>query len=271
MRVYVIAEIGINHNGDLDLAKRLIDAARDAGADAVKFQKRSVEQVYTLEELARPRESPFGTTNGELKWGLEFESSGYDSINAYCYKLGMAWSASAWDHESVDFLARYHPPWLKIPSACLTDLSLLMAYRETDLPVILSTGMSTWREIDQAVLMLDRLTLLHCTSTYPSALSELNLSCIQSLRDRYGLPVGFSSHAVSPWPAVYATCFGATVIEAHLTLDRTMWGSDQAASLEPAAFKKMVQEIRDLEVMRGDGEKVVYASELPIKAKLRRV
>jgi N-acetylneuraminate synthase len=178
----------------------------------------------------------------------------------------------------VAAVAAFSPPWLKIPSALITNRALLAAYRNTGLPLLVSTGMSTWEEIDDAMEVLTdvgpertrELTLMMCTSTYPAPLAEMNLSCIPVMAERYGLPVGFSSHAVSPWPAVYATCFGATVIEAHLTLSRASWGSDQAASLEPAAFKKMVQEIRDIEIMRGDGQKVCYASEEPIKAKLRR-
>lgn len=275
-RVYVIAELGINHNGSVDQAKALMDAAKQASADAVKFQKRTVEVVYTPEELARPRDSPFGTTNGDLKRGLEFGPAEYDEIFAYATHLGLACSASCWDAASVDMIAAYQPPWLKVPSACLTDHALLRAYARTGLPLYVSTGMSTEAEIDHAVAVLRQegcpdVTLLHCTSTYPTALDELNLAYLPVLRERTGYPVGFSSHAVSPWPCVYAAVLGATVIEAHLTLDRTLWGSDQAASLEPAAFGKMVQEIQDLERILGDGVKRVYASEEPIKAKLRRV
>lgn len=271
--VYVIAEIGINHNGSLETAKRLIDAAKAAGADAVKFQKRTVEVVYSAEELARPRESVFGTTNGDLKRGLELSFDQYGEIDAYCRAVGIAWSGSAWDVASVHFLAAFGVPWLKVPSALVTDQAVLRAYRNTGLPVYCSTGMSTWEEIDAAVETLgrDRLTLVHCHAAYPSPLEELNLACLASLRDRYGLPVGYSSHTVSPWPCLMAVCAGAVVVEAHLTVDRALWGSDHAASLEPAAFGKLVEEIRTYERAWGDGIKRVWPSEEAAKAKLRKV
>ncbi len=275
MSIYVIAEIGINHNGSVDHAIQLIDNAKEAGVDAVKFQKRTIEAVYTQEELDKPRESPFGTTNGALKRGLEFDSDDYRQIDVACRAQGLAWSASCWDVESIRFITKFQPPWLKIPSALITNRALLRAYGETGIPLMLSTGMSTWEEIDQAYADLKiegcgPLTLLHCHSSYPSPLDELNLACIRSFQERYGLPVGYSSHSVSPWPCLMAAVYGAEVIEFHLTLDRTLWGSDQAASLEPAAAKKLVQEIRTWEICKGDGEKRVYASEEPVKAKLRR-
>jgi N-acetylneuraminate synthase len=287
MAVYVIAEIGINHNGSLETATRLIDAAKEAGCDAVKFQKRTIDAVYTREELDKPRESVFGSTNGDLKRGLEFGSREYDQLAANCHETGLDWSASCWDSESVGFIAAYRPPFLKIPSALITNRELLQAYRMTGIPLLLSTGMSTWEEIDVAVQALGypvrrldggidyvnrevSLTLLHCHSSYPSPLDEINLACIQSLKARYGLPVGYSSHTVSPWPCLMAAVYGAEVIEFHLTLSRAMWGSDQSASLEPAAAKKLVEEIRTWERCKGDGEKRVYPSEEPVKAKLRR-
>lgn len=288
IRTYIIAEGGINANGSLDTALKLIDAAKEAGCDAIKWQKRTVDVVYTPEELAKPRESVFGATNGDLKRGLEFDQADYSEIDRHCQQVGMDWSASCWDSASVEFIASYQPPWLKIPSALITNLALLAAYRETGLPLIMSTGMSTWEEIDAAVECLGgdwlkfhrkngywsddvpALTLLHTHSSYPSPLEEINLACIRSFQDRYGLPVGYSSHTVSPWPCLMAAVYGAEVIEAHLTLDRTMWGTDQAASLEPVAFQKLVQEIRQWEVCKGDGVKRVYPSEEPIKAKLRR-
>ncbi len=273
-RVYVICELGINHNGSLDLAKQLIDAAKEAGADAVKFQKRTIEAVYTAEELAQPRESPFGTTNGDLKRGLEFDASQYADLDRYCRRVGLPWSASAWDVESVSFLASFGVPWLKIPSALITNLALLDAYAATGLPLYLSTGMSTHEEVVSAMQYLhartsNRVLPLACTSTYPCPPSELNLLYIRTLRHLYGA-AGFSSHCVSPWPVLGAVALGASVIEAHLTLDRTSFGSDQAASLEPKAFQKLVEEIRTLEVALGDGQKKVYLSEEPVKAKLRR-
>ena len=276
MSIYIIAEIGINHNGLLDTAREMIRVAKACGVDAVKLQKRTVEAVYTAEELAKPRESVFGHTNGDLKRGLEFGQAEYEKIFTECKRLGLECSASCWDAASVTFMTQFAPPWLKVPSALLTNQPLLFAYAKTGIPVLLSTGMSTWDEIDAAVDQLKfrcfppTLTLLHCHSSYPSPLDELNLACIRSLQERYGLPVGYSSHSVSPWPCLMAAVYGAEVIEAHLTLSRASWGSDQAASLEPAAFKKMVEEIRTWEIAKGDGVKRVYDSELPVRAKLRR-
>jgi N-acetylneuraminate synthase len=281
MSTYIIAEIGINHNGSLDLAKRLIDAAKDAGANAVKFQKRTIEAVYTPAELEAPRHSPFGTTNGALKRALEFDYRQYQELSDYSRKAGLDMSASCWDKDSVAVVASLAPPWLKIPSALITNMALLDAYAKTDIPLIMSTGMSTWEEIDAAVDRIDctrigylgtgELTLLHCHSSYPSPLEEVNLACINSFKERYpGVKVGYSSHTVSPWPCLMAVVYGAEVVEAHLTLDRTSFGTDQAASLEPGAFKKLVEEIRTWERCKGDGIKRVYPSEEPIKAKLRR-
>lgn len=272
MSVYVIAEIGINHNGSLDQAKRLIDAAKQAGADAVKFQKRTVSAVYTAAELAKPRESVFGSTNGDLKRGLEFSSEQYRALDAYCRQVGIEWSASCWDVGSVRTIADFGPPWLKIPSALLTHTTLLEAYRDTGMPLLLSTGMSTEAEVDTAVQTLHdvKLVLLHCCASYPSPIDDLNLSAILTMQQRYGLPVGYSSHSVSPWPCLMAACLGATILEAHLTLDRTLWGSDQAASLEPHAFAKLVEEVRTWEIARGDGIKRLMPSEVAVKEKLRR-
>lgn len=273
--VYVIAELGINHQGSLDVAKRLIDAAKVCGADAVKFQKRTVETVYSAEELAKPRESVFGSTNGDLKRGLEFSFDQYTEIDRYCASVGIAWSASAWDVASVHFLAAFGAPWLKVPSALVTDHEVLRACVNTGIPIWMSTGMSTWEEIDAAVQVCAPAVLLHCHAAYPSPLDELNLACIRSFQDRYsndGPPtIGYSSHTVSPWPCLMAVCLGAEVVEAHLTLDRAMWGSDQSASLEPAAFGKLVEEIRTYERAKGDGVKRVWPSEEVAKAKLRKV
>lgn len=269
-RTYIIAEIGINHGGSLETALALVGAAYEAGADAVKFQKRTLEVVYTAEELARPRESVYGSTNGDLKRGLEFGRREYDRIAARCRELGVAWSASAWDEASVGFVMGYGVPWLKVPSPLITDMALLGVYRAAGTPVMMSTGMSTGEEVEAAMGVLgEGCVPLACTSTYPCPPEELNLRYIQTLRGRYGR-VGFSSHCTSPWPAVSAVALGATVLEAHLTLDRAMWGSDQASSLEPKAFGKMVEEIRTLEVALGTGEKEVFASERPIRDKLRK-
>lgn len=273
MAVYVIAEIGINHGGSLETAYNLIKAAKEAGADAVKFQKRTIEAVYTEAELAQPRDSPFGSTNGDLKRALELGGDSFDTIDAYCRTKDIAWSASCWDTGSVDFIQAYQPPFLKIPSALITNKKLLDAYAKTGIPLYLSTGMSTAEEVEQAMGRLlfhgCDVTPLACTSTYPCPTSELNLLYIRTLIGLYG-KAGFSSHCVSPWPVLGAVALGACVVEAHITLDRTSFGTDQSASLEPKAFAKMVEEIRTLEEALGSGEKVVYASEEPIKRKLRR-
>lgn len=279
--IYIICEAGINHNGSIDTAKALIDAAKDCGADAIKWQKRNIDLVYTPEELAKPRDSVFGGTNGDLKRGLEFNQDEFEALFTYAKECGLDCSASCWDVDSVACIAHFSPPWLKIPSALITDLALLQAYKQTGLPIFMSTGMSSWEEIDAAVnifaidyrkiLYAPGLTLLHAHSSYPSPLEEINLACIRSFQERYGLPVGYSSHTVSPWPCLMAAVYGAEVIEFHLTLNRSSWGSDQAASLEPAAAKKLIQEIRQWEVCKGDGDKHVYASEEPVKAKLRKV
>jgi N-acetylneuraminate synthase len=269
---FIIAEIGINHNGSVGQAKKLIDIALESGADAVKFQKRTLDVVYTSEELSVPRESVFGATNRDLKQGLEFGFDEYSEINDYCQKQGIMWTASCWDEQSVDFIAQFNPPFFKIASASLTDDNLLSYHRNYDAPVFLSTGMSTLEEIDHAVEILGRenLAILHCTSTYPCALNELNLATIPSLSKRYGIPVGYSGHEVVFIPSYSAALMGACIIERHLTLDRAMWGSDQAASLEPAAFAKLVKYIRAVPEMLGDGRKVVYESEIPVRTKLRR-
>ncbi|MBI4436401.1 MAG: N-acetylneuraminate synthase family protein [Candidatus Omnitrophica bacterium] len=270
--IFIVAEIGINHNGDLRLAKALIDASKEAGADAVKFQKRTVEVVYTPEELARPRENPFGFTNGDLKRGLEFDEKEYAEIDRYCKEKGILWFASCWDEGSVDFIESFDVPCYKIASASLTNHALLRYHRRKGKPVILSTGMSTMEEICQAVDVLgpEDLVLLHCTSTYPSTPEELNLRMIQTLKEKFDCPVGYSGHEVGLATTLSAATLGACVIERHITLDRSMWGSDQAASVEPQGFKHLVKDIRLIESALGDGIKRVYESELPVLTKLRR-
>jgi N-acetylneuraminate synthase len=270
---YVVAEIGINHNGDLSLAKRLIDVAVTAGCNAVKFQKRTVEVVYTKAELDRPRDSPFGTTNGELKRALEFGAIQYGEIDAYCKSKGIVWFASPWDEASVDFLERFNVPCHKIASASLTDDNLLRRIRATRKPIILSTGMSTLEQIDHAVDVLGRndLLLLHATSTYPASYEELNLKVIPVLAKRFGLPVGYSGHETGIASSVAAVALGAVMIERHLTLDRAMWGSDQAASLEPNGMTRLMRDIRLVETAFGDGQKRLLERERPIMEKLRRV
>jgi len=271
--VFITAEIGINHNGDLKIAKELIDASIDAGCQAVKFQKRTVDVVYTSEELAAPRENPFGATNGELKWGLEFSEDDYKEIDLYCKEKGILWFASCWDEGSVDFMEDFDPCCYKIASASLTDDNLLERHKTTGRPIIISTGLSTMEQIDHAVNLLDseNLILLHCTSTYPSKLEELNLKAIHMFKEKYNLPIGFSGHETGLATSVAAATMGACMIERHITLDRAMWGSDQAASVEPTGFERMVKDIRAIEKAMGDGIKVVYDSELPIIDKLRRI
>jgi N-acetylneuraminate synthase len=270
---FIVAEIGINHNGDLGLVRKLIAAASTAGCDAVKFQKRTVDVVYTGEELERHRESPFGSTNGDLKRGLELDEDAYSAIDEYCRLLGIAWFASCWDERSVDFIERFDPPCYKIASASLTDDGLLRHHRRYGRPIILSTGMSDLEEIDHAVEVLgtDDLVLLHAVSTYPSPPSDLNLRAIGTLRERYGVPVGYSGHEVGLATTVAARALGACVIERHITLDRAMWGSDQAASVEPFGFQRLIRDVRAVEAALGDGDKVVVDSEIPIREKLRRV
>jgi N-acetylneuraminate synthase len=270
---FIVAEIGINHNGDVALAQQLVHAAASAGCDAVKFQKRTVDAVYTAEELSRPRESPFGTTNGDLKRGLEFGHEEYAQIDACCRETGILWFASCWDAGSVDFVRRFDPPCWKIASACLTDEPLLARHRNTGRPILLSTGMSSLEQIDASVRSLEgeSLVLLHCTSTYPTHLEELNLRVIPRLSERYDLPIGYSGHEVGLSTTLAAVALGACLVERHITLDRAMWGSDQAASVEPQGFARLVKDIRAIETALGDGTKRVYGSEMPVMQKLRRV
>ncbi len=270
---FVVSEIGINHNGDIDQAKRLISVAVAAGCDAVKFQKRTVEVVYSAEELARPRENPFGTTNGDLKFGLELDYYDYQEIDAFCRASNIVWFASCWDEKSVDFIERFNPPCYKIASASLTDDNLLRHTRARGKPIMLSTGMSTLEQIDHAVEVLGKedLILLHACSTYPAYYEELNLRVIPLMRARYGVPAGYSGHETGIASTVAAAVLGACCVERHITLDRSMWGSDHAASLEPNGITRVVRDIRLVEQSMGDGVKRVYEREQPIIKKLRRV
>jgi N-acetylneuraminate synthase len=270
---YVLAEIGINHNGDVQNAKKLIDVAQVAGCEGVKFQKRTVDVVYTPEELAKPRENPFGETNGDLKHGLEFGQAEYEEIDAYCETKQLAWTASGWDEASVDFIDQFDPPFFKVASASLTDDELLRHTRAKGKPIVLSTGGSSLDQIDHAVEVLgkDDLVLLHCCSTYPSQYSELNLRAIPVLRERYGVPIGYSGHETGIASSVAAATLGACIVERHVTLDRSLWGSDQAASLEPNGIMRVVRDIRLVELALGDGIKRVLPSEIPVMQKLRRV
>ncbi|GIV17794.1 MAG: sialic acid synthase [Armatimonadota bacterium] len=272
--VYIVAEIGINHNGDVDIAKRLIDAAKLAGCDAVKFQKRTPELCVPPEQRNIPRETPWGLiTYMEYRYKVEFGYEQYAEIDRYCKQQGITWFASCWDIPSVDFIEQFAPPCYKVASASLTDDELLLRLKATGKPILLSTGMSTMDEIRHAVSLLDqdRLIIMHSTSTYPCPPNELNLRMIQTLKHEFGLPVGYSGHEVGLQTTYAAVVLGACVVERHITLDRAMWGSDQAASVEPGGFMRLVRDIRVIEQALGDGVKRVYESELAARAKLRRV
>lgn len=270
---FITAEIGINHNGSLALAKRLIDLAVSVRCDAVKFQKRTVDVVYSKEELAKERESVFGTTNGDLKRGLEFGYDEYKEIDEYCKEKGIIWYASCWDKGSVDFIEQFNPPCYKIASASLTDDELLKYTKAKDKPIFLATGMSTMEQIDHAVEILgkENLIIYHCTSTYPTDNSEINLKVIPVLKERFDCPIGFSGHEKGIFPTILSTVVGACAVERHITTDRTLWGSDQAASLEFDGLNRIVRDIRQVKTLMGDGVKKVYDSELPIIKKLRKV
>lgn len=269
---FIIAEIGINHNGSVKLAKQLIDIAVSAGCQAVKFQKRTVEVVYTKEELAMLRPNPFGATNGDLKRGLEFGYEEYSEIDSYCKSKGILWFASCWDEASVDFIDQFDPPCYKISSASLTDDDLLLHTKKKGKPILLSTGMSTMEEIDHAVELLgaDNLLIFHCTSTYPTDKNQINLAMIQTLANRYDCPIGYSGHERGITPSILSIVYGAVSVERHITTDRAMWGSDHAASLEPEGLFRMIRDIRQIPEMAGNGVKEVYDDEKPIIKKLRR-
>jgi N-acetylneuraminate synthase len=273
--VFVIAEIGINHNGSLELAKKLVDAACLAGADAVKFQKRTPEVCVPREQWDIERDTPWGRmTYIEYRRRMEFSAAQYERIDRHCKERGILWFASPWDEESVDFLELFDPPCYKVASACLTDHDLLGRLRRTGRPVMLSTGMSTPVEIDDAVATLSRrdLMIAHATSSYPCPVEHLNLRMIATLKRMYPeCPIGYSGHETGLSTTWAAVTLGATFVERHVTLDRAMWGSDQAASVEVGGFMRLVANIRDVEKALGDGVKRVYPGELPQMAKLRRV
>jgi N-acetylneuraminate synthase len=272
---YIIAEIGINHNGDLEVAKQMIDAAVHAGVDAVKFQKRTPEIATPLDQQSQMRETPWGyITYLEYRHKVEFSEEQYCEIEKYCKLKGISWLASVWDEPSVDFMEKFDTPAYKIPSASLTDAGLIRKARATGKPVILSTGMSTMEQIRKGVQAAGEkdLVLMHCTSTYPCEPGELNLKVIQTLREEFpNIPIGYSGHEVGLVPSAVAVALGACMLERHLTLNRAMWGSDQAASVEPWGFETLVKYIRVSEVALGDGVKRVYESEQPSLKKLRRV
>lgn len=271
--VYIVAEIGVNHNGSLDIAKRLITAASRAGCDAVKFQKRTPQLCVPPEQRDKMRETPWGyITYMEYRNKVEFGYEEYQAIAEHSKERGIDWLTSCWDEPSVDFIEQFDPIGYKIASASMTDADLLRRLRATGRPLILSTGMSTMEEIKAAVELVDTKNLLvtHCTSTYPCPVEELNLRVIQTLRETLNCPIGYSGHEVGLPTTVAAVAMGACYVERHITLDRAMWGSDQAASVEPHGFERLVKYIRVVEAAMGDGIKKVYDSELPVRAKLRR-
>lgn len=274
-KTYIIAEIGINHNGSLSMAKKLIDIAQVAGCDAVKFQKRNPDICVPEHQKNKIRQTPWGEmTYIDYKHRVEFGQKEYDEINQYCREKDIGWSASPWDLDSLEFLKQYDLPFIKIPSAMLTNKDLLTESAKTGVKIILSTGMSTVDDIDGAVSILkehckDNFAILHCNSTYPAPISELNLSCIATLRDRYKCEVGYSGHEFRLHTTVSSIYLGATILERHITLDRTMWGTDQLCSVEPQGLIKMVKGVRELESALGDGVKVLTESEKVIRRKLR--
>ena len=273
MSVFVTAEIGINHNGDMRLAKRLIDVAVVAGCDAVKFQKRTVDKVYTQEFLDSPRISPWGGTQRAQKEGLEFDKKEYDEIDCYCREKGIAWYASAWDVDSQRFLRQYDLKYNKVASAMLTQNDLLQEIASEGRYTYIATGMSVLEEIDRAVEIFEKAgcpyELMHCNSTYPMPAEDANLKLIQVLANRYHCKVGYSGHEEETLVSVLAVAAGATSIERHITIDKTMYGSDQKASIEPYELCKLVKEIRDVEKIMGTGEKILTKEEAQIRKKLR--
>lgn len=272
---YIIAEIGINHNGDLYLAKKMIDAAVHAGANAVKFQKRTPEVCTPPEQQKQMRDTPWGyITYLDYRYKVELGMDEYREIDRYCKRLGIDWFVSVWDEPSVDFMEQFETPVYKIPSASMTDHNLLRHVRKTGKPLIVSTGMSTMPQIHRAMdaVGLENLVIMHTTSAYPCDPDELNLRMIGTLRHEFpDTPIGYSGHEVGLVPSAVAVALGACAVERHFTLDRAMWGGDQAASVEPGGFEKLVKYIRVTEQALGDGVKKVYDSELGPLKKLRRV
>jgi N-acetylneuraminate synthase len=273
MSVYIIAEIGINHNGDVGIAKQLIDAAKDAGADAVKFQKRTIDLVYTKEMLDAPRESPWGNTQRAQKEGLELDLGEYKEIDSYCKKKKIEWFASAWDIESQKFLRQFDLKYNKIASPMIVYEDLLKAVASEKKHTFISTGMTEFAEIDRAVEIFRAakcpFELMHCVSTYPMDDEEANLNCIKTLRERYKCNVGYSGHEAGLAVSYAAVAIGISSLERHITLDRAMYGSDQAASIEPAGFRQLVGAVHKIEKAMGDGNKVISHKEIPISKKLR--
>ena len=273
MSIFVVAEIGINHNGSLEIAKDLIDVSVDAGADAVKFQKRTIDLVYTKEMLDSPRESPWGTTQREQKEGLEFGLDEYQEIDKYCKEKGIEWYASAWDLKSQKFLRQFDLKYNKIASAMVVFEDLLNIVASEKKHTFISTGLSTMKDIDKAVQIFKDagcpFELMHCVSTYPMKDEDANLRMINTLRERYNCDVGYSGHEVGLSVSYAAVALGITSLERHLTLDRSMYGSDQSASIEPNGFRMLVGAVKKIELSMGDGEKRILEAEISIAEKLR--
>jgi len=273
MGIYIIAEIGINHNGDLSIAKELIDIAVDSGCNAVKFQKRTIDRVYTRDFLNSLRESPWGTTQREQKEGIEFGLNEYQEIDRYCKKNNIDWFASAWDLESQKFLRQFNLKHNKIASAMIVDDSLLKMVAEEGKHTFISTGMSTLDDIDKAIGIFREANcpfeIMHCVSTYPMRDEDANLACITMLRDRYKCSVGYSGHETGLAVSYAAAALGITSLERHITLDRAMYGSDQAASVEPGGLRQLIGAVRKIEMAMGDGQKRILEKEVPIARKLR--
>ena len=273
---FITAELGINHNGDIDIAKKLIDTAKLAGCDAVKFQKRTVEKVYSKEVLDSPRDSPWGTTTREQKNGIEFSKNEYDIIDKYCKNNHIEWYASAWDVESLEFLKQYELKYNKVASAMLTNMELINKIAQEKKHTFISTGMSNMDQIKTAVNIFKKnecpFELLHSNSSYPMKIEEANLNCIKTLQNEFECNVGYSGHeSLGYLICVAAVVLGATSIERHITLDRSMYGSDQPASLEPAGLQRLVRDIRNIDLIMGDGEKIIWDSEIPVMKKLRNM
>jgi len=276
-KIYIIAEIGINHNGDLQIAKQLIDIAKVAGCDVVKFQKRNPDICVPEHQKSVMRDTPWGRmTYLEYKYKVEFGKNEYDEIEKYCKNRNIKWSASPWDLDSLNFLNTYDVRFIKIPSALITDLELIKKTTETGKKIIISTGMSTLDDVDAAVNTIlntnkDAVySVLHCNSSYPAPNDDLNLKCIKTLKDRYNCEVGYSGHEFGLTTTIASICMGANIIERHITLDRTMWGTDQMCSVEPQGLIKLVRGINELNRALGDGVKVVTETEKPIREKLRK-
>ena len=273
---FITAELGINHNGDIDIAKKLIDTAKLAGCDAVKFQKRTVEKVYSKEVLDSPRDSPWGTTTREQKNGIEFSKNEYDIIDKYCKNNHIEWYASAWDVESLEFLKQYELKYNKVASAMLTNMELINKIAQEKKHTFVSTGMSNIDQIKTAVNIFKKnecpFELQHSNSSYPMKIEEANLNCIKTLQNEFECNVGYSGHeSLGYLICVAAVILGATSIERHITLDRSMYGSDQPASLEPAGLQRLVRDIRNIDLIMGDGEKIIWDSEIPVMKKLRNM